>query len=79
MMRLTRVGVPVAMLLLSACSTSEWVHPNKPKEEYAHDYNRCDTETMQNPRLQGGTKLVVQQAIERCLAKKGWVLREKRD
>ena len=68
----------VSVLLVTACSTAEWVHPNKPKDEFAQDYSRCENEAYQNPKAQGGMRLILQQSIERCLAKKGWVLREKR-
>lgn len=69
---------PVAVLLIAGCGTAEWVHPNKPKDEFSHDYNQCETEAYQNPKMQGGMKMILQQSIERCLAKKGWVLRQKR-
>jgi hypothetical protein len=75
-MRLVYAGIPIVSLLLSACGTAEWKHPNKPKEMYAQDYNRCERESIQNPRYQGGTKLVLQQAIERCLEKQGWRLQD---
>lgn len=69
---------PVAVLLVAGCGTAEWVHPNKPKDEFSHDYNKCETEAYENPKMQGGMKMILQQSIERCLAKKGWVLRQKR-
>lgn len=78
-MRPLYLSAPLLIALLASCSTAEWVHPNKPKDEFAHDYNRCDRETMLDPKMQGGAKLVVEQGIERCMAKRGWVLREKRD
>ncbi|MGH7253546.1 MAG: hypothetical protein ACREIE_07065 [Nitrospiraceae bacterium] len=68
----------VAVLLVAGCGTAEWVHPNKPKDEFIHDYNQCETEAYQNPKVQGGMKFLLQQSIDRCLAKKGWVLRQKR-
>lgn len=61
----------VSVLLVTACSTAEWVHPNKPKDEFAQDYNRCENEAYQNPKAQGGMRLILQQSIERCLTKKG--------
>lgn len=60
----------VSVLLVTACSTAEWVHPNKPKDEFAQDYNRCENEAYQNPKVQGGMKFLLQQSIERCLTKK---------
>ena len=69
---------PVVVLLVAGCGTAEWVHPNKPKGEFIHDYSQCETEAYQNPKAQGGMKLIIQQSIDRCLARKGWMLREKR-
>jgi hypothetical protein len=69
---------PVAGLLVAGCGTAEWVHPNKPKDEFGVDYSKCESDAYQNPKVQGGMKLILQQSIDRCLAKKGWVLREKR-
>ena len=65
-------------LLIAGCATSEWVNPNKPKDAFAADYTECESQAYQNPKLQGGMKMILQQSIDRCLAKKGWVLREKR-
>jgi hypothetical protein len=31
----------IAGLTLAACSSTEWVHPNKPSSEYINDYNKC--------------------------------------
>ena len=75
-----RLGMGLGLgLLLAACGTAEWVHPNKPTDTFAQDYNQCETQSLQDPKVQGGMKLLLQQAIEKCLAKKGWVLREKRE
>jgi len=67
-----------AGLLVAGCSTTEWVHPNKPKDAFAADYSQCENEAYQNPKLQGGMKMIHQQSVDRCLARIGWVLREKR-
>jgi hypothetical protein len=71
-----RISLSFFVLMLAACGTTSWVHPNKPKEAFAQDYNACENQAMQDPKQQGGSKLLLQQAIERCLAKKGWVLPE---
>jgi hypothetical protein len=63
--------------LLSACSSAEWVHPNKPSSEFANDYNRCENMVMNDPKLQQGSKLMVENATERCLQKDGWRLIER--
>ena len=70
-------GVSV-LLFLAGCETSEWVHATKPQENFASDWNACENQAYQDPKLQGGMKLHIQRHIERCLAKEGWVLREKR-
>ena len=66
----------VGAMLLAACSTAEWVHPNKPQGAYALDYNRCEMAVTQDPKLQGGMKMMTQNAIEKCMLKEGWYLRE---
>ena len=67
----------VGILMLAGCSTSEWVHPNKPKEEFAQDYNRCEEDILRDPKLQQGIKMLMLEATERCVQKKGWRLIEK--
>jgi hypothetical protein len=67
----------VGILMLAGCSTSEWVHPNKPKEEFAQDYNRCEEDILRDPKLQQGIKMLMLEATERCVQKKGWRLVEK--
>lgn len=68
--------VLVGALLLTACGSTEWVHPNKPSGAYALDYNRCEMAVMQDPKLQGGMKMHTQNAIEKCMTRDGWYLRE---
>ena len=75
-MGVIRTGLSLFVLALTACSTTAWVHPNKPPEAFAQDYNACENQALQDPKQQGGSKLLLQQAIERCLGKKGWVLPE---
>ena len=82
-MGLSRIGMALSILFLTvpfltACGSAEWVHPNQPKDQFAQENNRCENQSLQDPRLQGGAKLMLQQAIENCLAKNGWVLRETR-
>lgn len=63
--------------LLTGCSSAEWVHPTRPKDQYTLDYNRCQADTLRDPKLQQGIQLLIIQATERCLQKKGWRLVEK--
>jgi hypothetical protein len=53
------------------------VHPNKPKDEFAQDYNKCQSDTLRDPKLQQGIQLLLLEATERCVQKKGWRLVEK--
>lgn len=72
-----RSGIVTLALLLVSCSSTEWVHPTKPKEQFAQDYNRCETQAYQDPKMQAGMKLLLQENIEKCLRKNGWLLVEK--
>ena len=66
------------LVLLAGCSTAEWVHPNKPKDEFAQDFDQCQDDTLRDPKLQQGIKLLTIEATERCVQKKGWRLMEKK-
>ncbi len=67
----------IACILLSACSSAEWVNPNKPSSEFITDYNRCERMVLNDPKLQQGSRLMIQTATERCVQKEGWRLIEK--
>jgi hypothetical protein len=66
----------IAGLTLSACSSTEWVHPNKPSSEYINDYNKCQNLVLRDPKLQQGSQLMILNATERCVQKEGWRLVE---
>ncbi len=68
--------IVAALMFCSACSSSEWRHPMKPKDEFAQDYNKCQTDALRDPKLQQGIQLLVIQATERCVQKMGWRLVE---
>ncbi len=76
MRNMSRWTLVMAGFLLTACSSTEWVHPNKPSSEYTNDYNKCQTSAMRDPKLQQGSQLLIIQATERCLQKDGWRLIE---
>jgi len=63
--------------LLAGCSSTDWVHPNKPSSEFTADYNRCENLVMRDPKLQQGSQLMVLNATERCVQREGWRLIEK--
>ncbi|BCA52871.1 hypothetical protein W02_00110 [Nitrospira sp. KM1] len=63
--------------VMAGCSTTEWVHPNKPSDEYVNDYNKCQNAALRDPKLQQGSQLLILNATERCLQKEGWRLVEK--
>ena len=67
----------VGVVMLAGCSTTEWVHPNKQKDEFAQDYDQCQADTLRDPKLQQGIKILTLEATERCVQKKGWRLVEK--
>ena len=60
----------------AACTSTEWVNPNKPSSEYLNDYNKCQMMAMRDPKLQQGSQLMVLNATERCLQREGWRLVE---
>jgi len=67
----------IAGLTLSACSSTDWVHPTKPPSEYTNDYNKCQNLVLRDPKLQQGSNLMILNATERCLQKEGWRLVER--
>ena len=78
MTRRTRILLSLTLLSLSSgCSSAEWVHPNRPKDQFTLDYNKCQADTLRDPKLQQGIQLLVIQATERCVQKEGWRLVEK--
>ena len=70
------LALTTASLLLTACNTGTWVHPNKSQDAFATDYNKCQNDALRDPKLQQGLQLLVLQATERCVQKMGWVLKE---
>lgn len=69
-------------LLLAACSSTEWVHPYKKKEQLVYDYNKCENQVF-NSQMAGPTvtytPYVQKSLVDQCLKKEGWVQRERRD
>ena len=63
--------------LLAGCSSAEWTHPSRPKDQFTLDYNKCQGDAMRDPKLQQGIQLLTIQATERCVQKMGWRLVEK--
>lgn len=79
MIRSRYVALSVFGLLLASCGSSSWVHPTKPSDEYLTDYNLCQDAIYKDPKLQQGNRMLFQQALDRCIAKKGWVLRDSQE
>jgi len=80
-MHLRRIALCLGLGLTFAvgCSSVEWVNVNNPKADYASDYNKCEMQAYNDPKFQGGMKFHVDEFRDRCLAKLGWRLREKRE
>jgi hypothetical protein len=73
-----RVSVVLALALgLCGCTSTEWVHPQKPSSEFTNDYNRCQNLVLRDPKLQQGSQLMILNATERCVQREGWRLIEK--
>ena len=77
MRNMSRWTLVVAVFLLTACSSTEWVHPNKPADEFVTDYNKCQSAATRDPKLQQGSQLLLLNATERCVQKEGWRLIER--
>ena len=73
---ISRWSLIVAGFVLTACSSTEWVHPNKPASEYTNDYNKCQMDASRDPKLQQGSQLLLLNATERCIQRQGWRLIE---
>jgi len=67
----------VGLILTAACSSVDWVNSNNPNADFARDHNDCESDATQDPKLQRGNKFLLDKSIERCMAKKGWVMVEK--
>lgn len=65
-------GIAVG-LLAAGCATGEWVHPEKPKDEFMTDYKACQMRAQNDPKLQQGSKFIEVTVIENCVQKMGWV------
>lgn len=78
-MRVSSAFLSLGLLLASACSSAEWVNVNDPRADYVSDFNKCEMQAYNDPKFQGGMKVYVQEYRDRCMAKLGWRLREKRD
>jgi hypothetical protein len=78
MRHLLMVAMSAGLVLAEGCSTTEWVHPNKPKEAFTEDYNACERRFVNDPKLQQGLRLAQLDATERCIREEGWVLKRRR-
>lgn len=77
MRRLLVVALAIGVGSVVGCSSTDWVHPNKPSSEFTTDYNRCQTLVLRDPKLQQGSQLMILNATERCVQREGWRLIEK--
>ncbi len=76
-MKRWRVGLlAVGYMALLGCGGGSWVHPNKHQDEFAQDWNKCQGDVLRDPKLQQGNNYLLIQATERCVMKKGWVLKQ---
>lgn len=76
-MRVWRIAMlSAALAQLTACGGGSWVHPNKSQDQFTVDYNQCNADVIKDPKLQQGNNYMVLQATERCVMKKGWMLRD---
>ncbi|MCX5723922.1 MAG: hypothetical protein NTX84_05265 [Nitrospirae bacterium] len=77
MRKISGWSLVVVGFLLTACSSTEWVHPNKPGDAFTSDYNKCQQDVSRDPKLQQGLQVLLLNATERCVQKEGWRLIER--
>ncbi len=77
MRKISKSSLAVIGFLLAACSSTEWVHPNKPGDAFTKDYNKCQQDAARDPKLQQGSQLLLINATERCIQKEGWRMIER--
>lgn len=63
------------IVMLSGCGGGSWVHPTKPQDAFAAEYNSCNNDVLKDPKLQQGNAYLVLQATERCMRKRGWEIK----
>lgn len=71
------VAAVLTLIFVTGCSSTEWVHPNKPSSEFVNEYNRCQSMVLRDPKLQQGSQLLLLNATDRCLQREGWRMVEK--
>jgi len=75
-MRMWGAAVLLGSLLeLTACGPGAWIHPTKTEDDFAADYNKCNADVMKDPKLQQGSTYLTTTATERCMKKKGWMIK----
>ena len=67
-----RIPLPVSRVQYQRMGSSQ-----PPKDQFTLDYNKCQADTLRDPKLQQGIQLLIIQATERCVQKQGWRLVEK--
>jgi len=73
------MGPVAALLLMTACSSTEWVHPYKKKSQLNEEYTSCEREVFNNfnkAPLGDFTPYIQGQRVDACLKKRGWVQQE---
>jgi hypothetical protein len=53
-------------------TSTEWVHPTKPKAEFSEEYYECRNDMMTDPKALGTGGFVPQDLAFKCMQQKGW-------
>ena len=73
------IWLVATMMTVTACSSTEWVHRDKPKSQLNNEYTSCEREVFRDfVKTPTGsfTPYVQAQRIDDCLKQRGWVQRE---
>lgn len=73
MRQLVRLTGIVVGLVVMGCGSGQWIHPEKPKDEFATDYRECEQRIATDPKMQQGNRFIEVTAVENCVKKMGWV------
>jgi hypothetical protein len=72
----------IGTLSITACSSTEWVHPTKKPDLLVNDYNKCESQVFNSQMTRNTvsmTPYVQKSMVDKCLRQNGWVQREKED
>jgi hypothetical protein len=56
----------------ASSSSSEWVHPTKPKSDFTQEFTNCQNDIVKNPKSVYADRFVLQDLTFACMKQRGW-------